>query len=213
MDIMIDIETLGLAPNSAVIQIGAAQFELGGDGIVGKPFLVSVNQDYYYQQGVIEHNGYFVDPSTEAWWQEQPEAALKSLTMNLLDSPQEAEDALRQWMRRSGFVTGNDFSSCVWSQGYLDVLCLENIARQNAKRPVWEFYQVRDSRTMIREMTRNFIPPDLSNILPDNLVLHRGDHDAIRQVYTLQHAVRAYNNDNNPTPVSYDPESGDISIG
>jgi hypothetical protein len=209
MDIMIDIETLGLAPNSAVLQIGAVKFNLYGDGIIGKPFLVSIDREYYDFP-----DAYFVDPKTEAWWQEQPEAAQKALTQNLLETPAEAEDALRRWMRFSGFVRGDDTISCVWSQGYLDVMCLEHVASESSKRPLWEFYQVRDSRTMIREMTRNLVPPDLSNILPDNLVLHRGDHDAIRQVYTLQHALRAYNNENNNTPlVSYDPESGDLPIG
>lgn len=64
--IMLDLETLGTAPGSAILAIGAVKF--GGGQIVGE-FYKRINLQSCVAAGLI------IDTSTLLWWMQQPDEA------------------------------------------------------------------------------------------------------------------------------------------
>lgn len=70
--IMLDLETFGNKPGSAIVSIGAVQFDIN-TGKLGKEFYVNVNpsSSLYY--------GGTVDGSTLMWWMDQSDESRKAL--------------------------------------------------------------------------------------------------------------------------------------
>ena len=133
---MLDIETLGPAPDGVILQIGACEFELGTQGF-GKTFCVNVSRDSCLEEGLRVH------PSTEAFWaREENQEAWKTL--------QEEPNPL--WEALLLFRTAFKWESMqgVWTNAPLfDFAILRHAYRAVNLEVPWHYRQERDSRTLM----------------------------------------------------------------
>jgi hypothetical protein len=168
-NIMLDIETLGTTPGSALRSIGAVSFALTGE--INAQFYVNIDRQSCLDAGLT------VDPATEKWWSEQSKEARDAFLVD----PQPLKHALREfdkWFRYQG-------ASIVWAQGanFDPVLLEAAYARFDAKVP-WRFYNVRDTRTVYDVF--NFDTRDLQR----KRIHHNALDDTIHQVALVAAAVR-----------------------
>ena len=129
--IMLDLETLGTTPGCIVASIGACVFDPSG---VGAAFYTAVD--------ICASPGLVADPGTVRWWMGQSEEArmvFKDPERKPLDL---ALAAFAEWVRD---VNG----TFVWCHGAsFDAPLLEAAYKVRNMRPPWEFYDVRDTRTL-----------------------------------------------------------------
>jgi hypothetical protein len=176
-DIMVDLETLGTGPRSAIIQIGAVEFDRH-TGEIGEPFLVSVAQDFYED---AEHHGFVKDVETVAWWEKQSAAARSALTINKVSTPFIAMDKFGEWIDSTGFEASYDRSKgLIWANPpQFDLVILRHAAVKaygDGDQVWWKYPQ----ETCVRTLKNLVAPVDLGPAA-DLLIPHRADHDAIRQ--------------------------------
>src|SRR5678815_2244529 len=140
---MIDIETLGLDPTSApILQIGAAAFELGGDGpATGVPlFTATVNVGSNLQHPF--HRS--IDPGTVAFWADTDPELLVELMRGKGEMLTTALAELGIW-----FIRIDDAIEGVWSNGpTFDISMLQAAYDQEGMRVPWTYRMIRDVRTM-----------------------------------------------------------------
>lgn len=67
-DIMIDIETLGTSPGSAIISIGAVAFD-ARTALIGDEYFVAISAESAVEAGLS------INPKTVSWWMKQADAA------------------------------------------------------------------------------------------------------------------------------------------
>ncbi len=137
-DIMIDLETLGTTPNSAILTIGAVKFDPFGDDLnepTCEKFYVKVDID------TCDAVGGTVSNSTLEWWANQSkEAQNDAFDPNNRVSIEEAINQLYK------FCWG---AKRVWSHGVgFDLIILENYFRKIGKAVPWQFWEMRDTRTL-----------------------------------------------------------------
>ena len=103
---MIDFETLGYRPTSALLSLGAVAFT--ADGIVGDQFYVNIDGDSCISLGLT------TDQSTLDWWEKQSAAAKEALNADQ-KTLLEAMTLFCEWVRRNKCVTlwgnGADFDN------------------------------------------------------------------------------------------------------
>ena len=136
MDIMLDIETLSTRPESVVLTLGAVKFS---------PWASDVNTDdgLYVRVDVDEQLklGRHVQQDTVDWWGKQAEDVQEEALGD--HNRTDVEEFLNQLNK---FVVGVDN---IWCQGpVFDIVILENLYRQVERPTPWQFWQVRDSRTL-----------------------------------------------------------------
>ena len=132
--VMLDLETLGTIPGSAVISIGAAQFDL--DGKIGKTFHQNVLASSCREIGLVE------DPATHEWWAKQSKEAQDRI-MRDRKPVTEVANRFHAWFQS----TGAEF---VWGNGAtFDVTLWEAVCRKLGVSPPWKFWNVRDMRTLV----------------------------------------------------------------
>lgn len=171
MDIMLDIETLATSPDSVILTFGAIKFD---------PFDSSkpMDQGLYFRVNVDEQiaMGRNVDDGTVAWWGTQSdEVREEALGENDRVS---LEDFTRQVNK---FVMN---ATRVWAQGpVFDIVILENLYRQLGKPAPWQYYTIRDSRTLLKA---------LGDDREGGALLHNALADAVSQAQAVQSAVKRY---------------------
>lgn len=133
-DTMIDLETFGTTPGSAIRSIGALLFDPHSDAL-GPEFYVNVDR------ASCEKAGLTIDANTEAWWSRQSLAARAALDVN----PQSLGDALMAfsaWWSTNGCVRP-------WSHGAnFDQPILEACYRAVGMQAPWSFWDSRCTRTL-----------------------------------------------------------------
>lgn len=140
---MIDLETLGSAPDGAIVQIGACAFNLpvnGYAGEVGDPIRIPVSVEDAVEMGMT------LDPSTVLWWFERPELFRRITTgaVELLAALAELEGSFK-W----GNVDG------VWSNAPLFDFAILRTAFDLVDCDVpWHYRQERCSRTLFHVAKR-----------------------------------------------------------
>jgi hypothetical protein len=143
MHIMIDIETLGVDVMSApIIQIGAAAFELEGDGpATGCPaFRLHVDPKSCLRPPFNR----VIHPDTVAWWAETDPELLVEIMRSREQPLLNALAELATW-----FIRIDDGIEGVWSNGAnFDVAMLDAAYTQAGMRTPWHYRVVRDVRTM-----------------------------------------------------------------
>jgi hypothetical protein len=131
--IMLDLETWGTAPGSALRSIGAIAFE--PDGQIGDEFYRNIDEQSCLDAGLT------IDPSTVAWWEKQSlesRAALMVDQMPLLAVIGEFE----HWWREQG-------AKFVWSHGAnFDEPLWTAACRAHQCRPPWDYWNTRCTRTL-----------------------------------------------------------------
>ena len=97
---MLDLETMGTKSNSAIISIGAVEFDIL-TGKTGREFYRNVSLQSCISLGLI------VDADTIMWWMEQSQAARKSLTEGEVISINQALVDFREFCNKEYQIWGN----------------------------------------------------------------------------------------------------------
>jgi DNA polymerase III epsilon subunit-like protein len=160
MHIMIDIETLGTTPGSAILSVGAVPFDERG-------VQIEEGRHWAIDPKSCAAAGLTIDLDTVAWWMGQSDearAAAFGMEGRHLNS---VLNSLRDWFT---YQKGEK----VWCHGAtFDVPLLDAAYRATGIDAPWTFYNVRCTRTLY----------DLAGISPDRSqgVHHNALNDAIVQ--------------------------------
>lgn len=128
--VMVDIETMGLTTDSAIVAIGAITF----DPLSGK-----FGRTFYRELAWRDQDDREKDPDTYAFWMKQSPAARKCLdgTADLYDTLEE----FAAWLPAGCTMWGNgpEFDMAMLTHAYQQVLI-----------PIpWAFYRIQSCRTMM----------------------------------------------------------------
>jgi exodeoxyribonuclease VIII len=169
MDLMIDLEGLGTGPDTTILTIAAQAFDPSGSGYY--------TEHHYYARVTLEsQETRSIQQGTIDWWATQPSAARDEAfgTENRIPLEQ-ALDELGQLVWKA---------KRVWAQGpTYDMNILEHAYKSYGKSIPWQFYAVRDSRTVF----------SLWPGLPKPPTSHHALEDCRRQIDLLQHTLRHLN--------------------
>lgn len=169
-NVMLDLETMGVNNNAAIIAIGAVAFDFEGN--LGDHFYRTISL-----QSSVE-NGGVMDASTVLWWMKQSDSARKEFERpgkNEITALVEFNDFLCQF---------EDIK--VWGNGAsFDNVILANAYRRNGEDLPWKYYNDRCYRTM-------------KNLHPEIMMEREGTHhnalaDAISQAKHLQRIINHVN--------------------
>jgi hypothetical protein len=182
MDVMLDLETLSTRPESVILTIGAVKFNPWGEDVDAESGLyLRVNVD---EQLAL---GRHVQEETINWWGNQSEEVREEA---LGESGRVSLEDMTKQLNR--FLVG---VNCIWCQGpAFDIVILENLYRQLVKPTPWQFWQIRDSRTLFgvhgdpREKDRKAA----HNALMDCYYQAIGVQDIFRRAKILNPKERAY---------------------
>jgi hypothetical protein len=133
---MLDLETLSTRPDATILTFGACKFNpyTQHDIVDGIYFRVNVDE----QIALNRH----VDDNTIAWWGNQA-ADVYNEAFDPADRI--SLDEFTKQLNR--FIVGCDN---IWAQGpVFDIVILENLYRQMGIPCPWQFWQIRDSRTLL----------------------------------------------------------------
>ena len=133
---MLDIETLSTRPESVVLTLGAVKFDPWADEVDTESGLY-LRIDVDEQLALDRH----VQQETVDWWGTQPEDVREeALGEHERTGLSNTVDQLNR------FLVG---SNSIWCQGpAFDIVILENLYRQLGRPTPWQFWQIRDSRTL-----------------------------------------------------------------
>lgn len=193
--IMVDIETYGMPPNGALLQIGACVFDPDRvqtiEELVADSFLVSINRKYY--DGLKEDSAWKVEERTVQWWSEQSIDAQAALNLELVSSPREGLQKFATWVLGAGFrfePKNSPDVGQVWANPPTFDLAILNHGFDvcDMRRP-WHFRQEKDARTLMWLSMGYMGMYAKVKKETEGLVGHRGDHDAIKQAIYVQHAL------------------------
>lgn len=154
---MIDLETLGTHPDCVILTLGAIKFN---------PFTDEEPHNGIYQKINIDEQdalGRTQDESTIEWWGKQTKSVQEDAFT------EEGRIGLGQMTKElNKFLVGVDV---IWAQGpAFDIVILEDLYRQ-LKLPIpWNFWQIRDSRTLFSLLPkdpRKEIQQEAHNALAD----------------------------------------------
>jgi len=132
--LMVDMETMAVTPDAVVLTLGAVHFNPYGNG-VGDSIYFRINID---DQDAL---GRSVDPGTLEWWGKQDPVIMEEAF-----SEEDRIPLVEAMDRFHKFAWG---CSHFWSHGAtFDLVMLENIYRQIGKPLPWNYWQLRDTRTL-----------------------------------------------------------------
>lgn len=161
--LMVDLETLAVSPRSVVLSLGAVHFNPHGNGIGDKIyFRVDIDDQDKLQREI--------DPSTLEWWSKQDPQIMEEAF-----SPDDRIPLVEAMNQFHKFAWGCD---AFWSHGAtFDLVIIEDILRQLGRPLPWNYWQLRDTRTLF-DLGHS---PDMPT---DNK--HDALQDAIRQAIGVQ---------------------------
>ena len=153
----IDLETIDTSPSSTVLSLGGVKFNPLDN--------TEPHSEMYFKISIDDQDklGRTASDSTIEWWSRQdPKIMEEAFDQKDCITVTEALNKIKK------FVVGVD---TLWGQGYgFDYTILEDMFRQ-AKTPIpWNFWIIRDSRTlfsMCKQDPRKLIQNDLHNALAD----------------------------------------------
>jgi hypothetical protein len=132
--LMIDMETMAVSPNAVVLSLGAVHFNPYGNGY-GEKIYFRIDLD---DQDKL---GREIDPETIKWWGLQDPKIMEEAFSEEGRIP--LADAMDQFHK---FAWNCD---AYWSHGAtFDLVIIENIFRQLNKPLPWNYWQLRDTRTL-----------------------------------------------------------------
>lgn len=131
--VVIDLETMGTIPGSAIVSIGAVQFDPTVGILTDRTFYREL--DWQNQKS----SGFIVDPNTCAWWDKQSSDVRQAL--NGLDDLNDVLIEFLEWLPANVKV---------WGHGSIfDIALMEHCYRRFNIDIPWKFWNVRDTRTII----------------------------------------------------------------
>jgi hypothetical protein len=165
--LMVDMETMAVSPNAVILTLGAVHFD---------PYDTGYHQSLYLRFDLDDQDklNREIDPNTLDWWAKQDTAIMEEAFSSNNRVP--LIDAIDQFHK---FAWGCD---AFWSHGAtFDLVILENIYRQLKKTPPWNFWQLRDTRTLFDLGIDPEMPKESK---------HNALQDAIRQVVGVQNVYK-----------------------
>ena len=167
---MVDLETLATSPNAVILTIGAVTFDPASNKIFDK---------LYYRVDVdsCDRLGMVVDDATIEWWSKQ--AANVQTEAFAEDNRVPIEEVIEKFHK---FAWNCD---AFWSHGAtFDLVILDCYYRKLNKVPPWNFWQIRDTRTLFDLGYDPEMPKE---------GLHNALEDASRQAIGVQTIYRKLN--------------------
>lgn len=165
--LMVDLETMGVSPRSVVLTLGAVTFN---------PYTDEIYDDLYLKIDLDDQDklGREIDQNTLDWWAKQEPKVMEEAFSS--DGRIGLENAVNAFHK---FAWGCDK---FWSHGAVfDLMIIEDIYRQ-LKRPIpWEFWRLRDTRTLF-----DLADPEMEKSVEQ----HNALFDAIRQAKGVQTVYR-----------------------
>ena len=179
-EIMLDIETMGTRPTSAIIAIGAAAFNFE-----------SGEQDTFYCEVMLLdclNKGCTQDKSTVDWWNKQSDEARKILTSEDALPLSVALEQFTRWIvkiRREAHkmelgIWGNDNT--------FDLVITEHAFERCNKAVPWNYWESRSVRTLVNIGERLGINPKKN--MKRGGVHHNAVDDSIFQVKYCKEIMR-----------------------
>ena len=131
---MVDLETMAVTPRAVVLTLGAVHFNPYGNGYGDKLYLRFDLDD----QDKLNRE---IDPNTLDWWAKQDPKVMEEAFSS--DDRVPLREAMDQFHK---FAWGCD---AFWAHGSLfDIAILEDLYRQLEKPVPWQYWQIRDTRTI-----------------------------------------------------------------
>ena len=165
---MIDIEGLGTGPDAAILTIAAQSFDPFGTGFYPE-------RCYYARVTLESQENRNIQQDTIDWWATQPEAQAEAFMEEGRVSLDQALDSLYKlaWQH-----------DLIWAQGpTYDINILEHAYKSYGKAQPWQFYRIRDSRTLLSLWPDRPKPP----------VSHHALEDCRRQIELVQQCLKTLN--------------------
>ena len=157
MHASIDLETIDTKPSATVLSLGGVKFDPKSNDEPHSEFYIKIcieDQDKL---------GRSASDDTIEWWGKQDEQ-IRNEAFDQTGAVS-VDEALKQI---SKFSVGVD---TFWGQGYgFDYTIMEDMFRQGGRPITWNFWQIRDSRTLFgccKQDPRKAIQNDLHNALAD----------------------------------------------
>lgn len=170
-NLMIDLETMAVTPRAVVLSLGAVHFDPHSTGY-GDRLYFKIDLD---DQDRLERE---IDPNTLDWWAKQDPAIMEEAFS--LDDRIPLSDAMDKLHK---FAWGCD---AFWSHGStFDLVIIEDILRQLNRPLPWNYWQLRDTRTLFDLGFDPEMPQDSK---------HNALQDAIRQAVGVQNVFAKLNN-------------------
>lgn len=167
MDLMIDIEGLGTGPDTTILTIAAQAFDPLSSGYY--------DQHYYCRVDLESQEGRSIQQSTIDWWATQPAESREEAF---------AEDGrvpLQQALEELGRIAWH--ARRIWANGpTYDMNILEHAYKSLGMNIPWQFYNVRDART-VYSLWPNLSKPPIS---------HHALEDCRRQIDLLQQTLQHF---------------------
>ena len=163
--VMIDLETLGVTPDSVILTIGAIKFDPWDDSstLTNKE---NIQMDCFYHR---------IDPESFG-----PDARIDDAEDNRIPIRTTLTDFYK-WLGKF---------DCVWSNGAtFDIVMLEGAYRAQDKGIPWKYWQARDTRTvfgMVKDH-KQFMPEQALSMK------HHALWDCWVQLVTVQNIIRSLN--------------------
>ena len=161
-NVMIDLETMALTPNSAIVSIGAVVFD---------PGMNVVTKNTFYEKLDWKSQNRHLDWETIQWWKKQ-----KPHTRKELDGHTKLKDMLENfelWLPDDAKVWGNG--------SVFDIAILQDAYRTFNMDIPWKFWNVCDCRTVkhLFESSRGGFDRKVAG------TAHNALHDAENQAHDL----------------------------
>ena len=165
--LMIDIEGLGTGPDAAILTIAAQSFDPFGTGYYDR---------HYYARITLEsQENRRIQDDTLAWWATQPEAQQEAFAEDNRIPLDQALDELYKLAWQHDYI---------WAQGpTYDINILEHAYKSYNKTQPWQFYRIRDSRTVLSLWPGRPVPP----------TSHHALEDTRKQINILQQTLKHLN--------------------
>jgi hypothetical protein len=172
--VMIDLETVDVIPTATILSIGAVRFDPNGNE------LENPEMEMLYMQLDIDTQaalGFTVSDSTIEWWAKQSPEAIKAAFED-----GERLTVIEAATQLHKFVWNAD---AIWAQGIaFDIPMCEHLFLKAGLSVPWNFYDVKDSRTLFKLGIDAERPPVLS---------HHAGEDAWGQAVGVQNVLRKLN--------------------
>jgi len=135
---MVDLETLATTPNSVILTLGAVKFDPWGPNVDRSEHNILYRR---IETESCETLGMIIDPGTLEWWGKQsPEIIDEAFNPENRFPINQVIDEFHK------FAWGCD---AFWSHGSVfDIMILETYYRKLGKAFPWNFWQIRDTRTI-----------------------------------------------------------------
>jgi hypothetical protein len=132
--LMVDLETLATTPDAAILTLGAVLFDPYSSRIYDKMYM-RVDLDSTTALGMK------IDDNTIEWWSKQSAAAQEEAFSE--DNRFSIQEVIEKFHK---FAWN---SEAFWSHGSIfDINILDTYYRALNKAPPWNFWQIRDTRTV-----------------------------------------------------------------